>query len=474
MTYFPHDINQYQILECIGSGSTSQVYKAKCLANNKIISIKKIDLELYPLEIEVLRREVAFWSRCHNDNIVDYYGSFISGSVLYMLMEYLAGGSVLDIMREKYQNGFTDEVQIATIVRGILLALNYVHEHDEIHRDIKPGNILISETGVVKIGDFGVAASLLEQGRKRARFTVIGTLSYMAPEVINEEIGYTQNADIWSLGITTYELATGNSPYQNLPQLRIIPHILNSPPPRLPRDGPYSPELKDFVRMCLNHQIANRPSAAALLSHDFIKKAQGGEYLVSTLLSQIPSLETRARRKMSLFEDLSPKMSPNANTQPMWQFPIDDILSSPSPQQAKPQTSSTNASSVSKPLSSQNVPKNDSVEHKGRFNIHITAKPQTEQNLAQQQSQPLQSNFVQQPSLRQQSAPIHQNPQTQFQTQQQQGLQQPDLQQQKDLRTQIAELSAKIEQLTIDNGRFRNQLKVLTARIEALVKNKKA
>lgn len=502
---FPLDINQYQILERIGSGSTSQVYRAKCLTNNRIIAMKIIELELYPLEIDVLRREVAFWSRCHqNENIVDYHGSFINGSVLYILMEYLSGGSVLDIMREKFPNGFKDECQIATILKGILLALEYVHQHDQVHRDIKPGNVLINDEGTVKIGDFGVAASLLEEGRKRARYTVIGTLSYMAPEVLNKEISYTQKADIWSLGITAYEFATGSSPYQNFPPLSIVIQILKSPPPRLPKDETYSPELYDFVKVCLNHQTENRPTASTLLEHDFIKKAKDGKYLVETLLSQIPPLEQRSQRRQRIYEDLAPKPSNDSQSPPVWQFPSDNQST---------QAENTNATEE----------KEESIEHKGRFNIHITKQSSSglkrsssdlisnsEQLPKSQPPLDAQKNATtqQQPKMQplpnnQQKASIALQPeiptsqqlptsQTSAQQQPQAPFQQPTLQQppaaqpenavqaqpdsqqrKKNLRNQIADLSAKIEQLTRDNEQFRNQLKVITTRINLLVNKSK-
>ena len=476
---FPLDIKQYQILECIGSGSTSQVYRAMCLTNNRIIAIKIIDLEIYPLEIDVLRREVAFWSRCHqNENIVDYHGSFIDKSILYILMEYLSGGSVHDIMREKYQNGFKDECQIATVLKGILLGLEYVHKHEQVHRDIKPGNVLINDKGTVKIGDFGVAASLLEEGIKRPRFTVIGTLSYMAPEVLNKEISYTQKADIWSLGITAYELATGSSPYYSIPPLGIVKQILKSPPPRLPKDENYSAELCDFVKVCLNHQTENRPTASTLLEHDFIKKAKDGDYLVNTILSQIPPLEQRAQRKQKMYEELAPKILNELQEAPVWQFPSDNLDQ-----------------------------KEESVEHKGRFNIHITK--QSSSNSFKSSSQDVNSNAQPQPSLLQQSQPPiqpqNQKP-NQSQDQQQIPLQQPSQQQPSQqqqlqsqtpqqspqtaqpqsqqeqqplsnrqqrkikLRNQIADLSAKIEKLTRENEQYKKQISVMKNRVDSFLK----
>ena len=211
---FPLDISKYELGKIIGRGATSEVYCAKCLTNGKLLAMKMINLEVCPIEIENLRAEVAFWSTCRHPNVVEYYGSFVDKSILYILMEYMSGGSCYEIMRYSFPKGITKEQFIATILREVLKALEYFHENRQIHRDIKAGNILINDKGEVKLADFGIAAKLLEQGqRKRARFTVIGTPCYMAPEILAAGLGYTEKADIWSLGILIYHLVMKRSPW---------------------------------------------------------------------------------------------------------------------------------------------------------------------------------------------------------------------------------------------------------------------
>ncbi|KAH0788211.1 STE family protein kinase [Histomonas meleagridis] len=412
---FPLDISQYQILDIIGCGATSSVYKAKYLGNGKIISIKKIDLEINEIEIDVLRREVAFWSTSNNPGIVDYYGSFINGSILYILMEYCAGGSVLDIMKSSFPEGFKDEVQIATILKGILEALAYVHSNKQVHRDIKPGNVLICEDGSIKIGDFGVAASLLEQGKKRARYTVIGTPCYMAPEVFGE-IGYTEKADIWSLGISSIELATGVAPYSNLPPLRITKQIINAPPPKLPSEG-FTPEFQEFVRKCLNHSTESRPSAEELLKHPFIAKAQSKQYIIDTILSKVPPLEQRAaNNKLLQMENTPKKVPPLSPTQPKWNYGVEEKNQQP-------------------------------VEKMGRFRIrrgsHETTPPQN--NELQHQSQ---SN---EPSQLQNQCSDKNNGND-------------------ELRKRVEDLEKKVDVLAKENEQFKKQIRALLTTIQQLSK----
>jgi serine/threonine-protein kinase OSR1/STK39 len=290
----PLERSAYELLKQIGSGSTADVYVAKCLSNNRIVSIKVIDLERCPIEIETLRSEVAFWSTSNHPNVVQYYGSFIEKSVLYLLMEYMSAGSCCEIMRWGFRTGIPNEAYIATILGEVLKSLAYFHEHRQLHRDVKVGNILLNDRGEVKIADFGIAANLLEDGhRKRARYTVIGTPCYMAPEVLAATTGYTEKADIWSVGITAIELATGSAPYSELHPLEVIVRITTSPPPTLPDDPRFSAGLREFIRACLQTSPGKRSSAAELLEMKFIKQRVPLSELASGLLKTLPPLEER-------------------------------------------------------------------------------------------------------------------------------------------------------------------------------------
>lgn len=291
---FPLDETSYQLIHLIGQGATSQVYSARCLTNNQMLAIKLVDLESYSSELDYLRQEVAFWSSSAHPNIVKYYGSFISGAKLYILMEYMPGGSVADALHFGFKNGFDDENVIKVILHANLFALEYIHRNNELHRDIKPANTLIGENGEIKIGDFGVAAKLMENGqRKRARYTVIGTPCYMAPEVLKEEIGYTEKADIWSFGIQAIELALGKAPYSDLNPLAIVQKILNAPPPRIPNDGRFSENFILMVRQCLNHDPNKRPSAAQLLQSPFFQNVENYSYIKQNVLDKLKPVEER-------------------------------------------------------------------------------------------------------------------------------------------------------------------------------------
>jgi serine/threonine-protein kinase OSR1/STK39 len=250
------------------------------------------------VSLEFVRQEIASWSSSQHQNVVRYYGSFVSGSRVYLLMEYCSGGSVADVIRDFFPNGFNDEATIATILRSILLALTQIHQSEQIHRDIKPSNAIIGENGVIKVADFGVAATLMENGqRKRARYSQIGTPSYMAPEMFHGNIGHTQKADIWSLGITAIELATGAAPYSALSMIEIAQKLLKAPPPLLPRTMNFSMEFRDFVRNCMNFDPKKRSTADELLRHPFLEKAKGSSHIVEHLLKGLEPLGERYAKR---------------------------------------------------------------------------------------------------------------------------------------------------------------------------------
>lgn len=256
--------SSYEVLGKLGQGAFGTVWKARWKSTQEVVAIKQIDLESSTEDIAEIQSEIAVLAACHCEQITRYLDSFVTGFRLWIVMEYMSGGSALDLL---HRSPLT-EAQTAAICREVLLGLSYLHTQGKLHRDIKAANILLTSTGQVKLADFGVAAQL--SSNMSRRHTCVGTPFWMAPEVI-EQAGYDYKADIWSLGITTIELLKGEPPLSDFHPMRVIFLIPKSPPPRL--DGDFSAACKDFIGRCLQKDPLLRSSARELTQHSFVKHA---------------------------------------------------------------------------------------------------------------------------------------------------------------------------------------------------------
>jgi len=253
-----------QKIQCLGEGSYGAVYKMLDLVTQKEVAVKIVPVEK---ELDDLMNEIKILKKCKSPYITEYQHSYLSKEDdIWIVMEYCEGGSVSDLMTSC--EATLEETTIRVVCSAVLLGLDYLHNHKHIHRDIKCGNILLNSSGFVKLADFGVSATLSNTVSRR--HTLIGTPFWMAPEVIKED-DYDYKADIWSLGITTIEMADGEPPYIHIHPMRAIFLIPQRAPPTVKRPESWSKDFNDFVKQCLQKDPTLRPTAKALMEHPFVR-----------------------------------------------------------------------------------------------------------------------------------------------------------------------------------------------------------
>ncbi|EFJ42273.1 hypothetical protein VOLCADRAFT_67210, partial [Volvox carteri f. nagariensis] len=270
---------------------TSTVHRARCLPLGAVVAIKRCNLDLSDADLQVVIEEVAIMRRYQHPAVLPLLCSFVADSELWLVMPYMEGGSVAHVMRYAHNDGLEEPV-IATIAKEVLRALDYLHKQGAIHRDVKAGNILLGGDGTVRLGDFGVSATMERSGSwghdLMRRRTLVGTPCWMAPEVM-EESAYNDRADIWSFGITLLEMAHGSAPFAKLPPLKVLMLTLQNPPPQLEdRVGQrtFSRSMREVVAMCLQKDPMRRPSAKQLLEHRLFRtQARDKAYIVKHLLA---------------------------------------------------------------------------------------------------------------------------------------------------------------------------------------------
>src|SRR5919108_1443872 len=251
-------IGKYPVIREIGAGATSRVYLARDPFAERDVAIKVLqfaqdaDRETERMVHKAFVAEASLAGKLNHPHIVDIYDAVVDPDRSYLVMEYVPG-KTLD--EHASPTTLLPLVKVVEIIFKCIRALEYAFQHGVIHRDIKPGNILLSESGETKVGDFG-ASFQLRLAEKTTQLKGIGSPAYMSPEQLRME-KITHQTDIYSLGVTMFRLLTGRLPYEAGTHVALTFAILNNPPPRPASFRPDLPQLLDDIVM---KAIAKNPA----------------------------------------------------------------------------------------------------------------------------------------------------------------------------------------------------------------------
>ncbi|ESN96035.1 hypothetical protein HELRODRAFT_107285 [Helobdella robusta] len=248
--------SDFDFITILGSGSCGAVYKAKHKTTGELAAVKVIPLDISREVQHQIISELDILHQCKSPVIISFFGAHFNDNKISMYTEYMDGGSL-----DMYMH--IPESILGPISVSVVTGLQYLWSLKILHRDVKPSNILVNTAGSVKLCDFGISVQLIDSIAK----SFIGTNAYMAPERIQGH-DYSIHSEVWSVGVSLFELSSGHFPYKN--SLNLWRSIVDDDPPQLDKSS-FSEQFVDFVSKCMQKVPLMRPAPESLMQHPFIQ-----------------------------------------------------------------------------------------------------------------------------------------------------------------------------------------------------------
>ncbi len=248
-------VGSYKITEKIGEGGMGAVFKGVDLMLEREVAIKMLRPELasQPQVVERFRSEAVTLAKLNHPNIATLHSFFRQGEDFFMVLEFVRGQTLDDVIR---RNGAIGWERAVTLFCQALEGIDHAHKLGIIHRDVKPANMMLTETGTIKVMDFGIAR-VLGTARMTRQGNIVGTIEYMSPEQVRgEETG--ASSDIYSLGILLYEMLTGRVPFSSPSEFDLMKSQIEDAPPPPTR---FTASIPPVIEEAIMRSLAKRPTA---------------------------------------------------------------------------------------------------------------------------------------------------------------------------------------------------------------------
>lgn len=351
------NIEHYELLAVIGQGFSNAVTisLARHVPSVTHVAIRRINLDKCKEEIDYVQREILYIRQLRHENILPYLCTFVCDNEVWAIMPLMTYGSTKSLMKSHFHDGFP-EIAISLIAKDILLALEYLHRRGFIHRSIKASHVLISGQGRALLTGLRYSCNVLEKGRWQNNIHAfphdsVPNLNWLSPELLAQNLlGYNAKSDIYSLGMTIWELSNGITPFFDMSPTQMLlekldgniiealefhtaigngsspghqnteNHKLPQPQGNLYLRHQYSESFQSFIQLCLQKDPYCRPTAAQLRTHSYIKQGKKSQISLLDVLAIVTPLAERLANSEAETKDVDLDKLEGLEINDTWSF----------------------------------------------------------------------------------------------------------------------------------------------------------